>query len=212
MKRETLKKFRVITPALMLLFILLPILPILNSNSFINEIADHASKFVYISIVVVIGILYNTSNFRSYFNSKFHRLVKINIREKLWLAARPSPVPDEWDERKWRDTFYRLIDNDSTLTARSEIIYHNGALWTACADAKVIGIFGFFISICILISGLFTINAACIMLLSILLLCLGYLLANPITKNHIKLSSEQIEYIEFHKKEDLDQYISNYNL
>lgn len=212
MTRETLKRIRLATPAIMLIVVLLPIWSVFDNNEFIKAAFGKLSNILYLAILVSIGSIYNIIDIRHYFNSKFSEKVKTNIRTKLWEAARQGPVPQDWTDSKARDTFYRIIDNDQTLTARSELIYHNGALWTASADAKAIGIFGILISLGILVSGTHTLNAFASLCLVILLFAYGYLTSDPITEKHIRLGTEQLDYIKYQKRDELEEFISKYGL
>lgn len=211
MDRKLLKWLRLVMPGLIAMVLLLPVKAQL-ATLYDSTLPFEVGAIELPLFALIIGIVYHVLGIRGYFNFKFHQRVTRNIRQRLWSAARPTPPPSDWDDKKSRDTFYNLVDNDNSLTARTDMIYFNGALWTSAADVRAVGLIVSAIALGMIISN--PNDAAAIVLLGVnaAAVVLSIPVSHLITKQHIKLGDEQLDYIAAHLKIELDRLIANYGL
>lgn len=211
MDRKTLKFLRLVMPGLIAMLLLLPVKDQL-SLFYESELPFELGLLEVPLFAFVVGAIYYVLGLRGQFNFQFHQKVKSNIKDRLWTAARTTSAPSEWDDKKARDIFYRLIDNDNTLTARSEIIYFNGLIWTSIADARALGTILSAVAVGMLLIDSSSVNALVLLVVNVAAVVVSFPLSYLVTKHHIKLGDEQLDYIGSQLKGDLDTYISNYGL
>ena len=96
--------------------------------------------------------------------------------------------------------FYKLVDNDESLKKKANNVYFNGIFWTSSADLLLISLVFWYvyrrlfahINHALLFSNLFLILAV----LAIILHFLSVL-------KHIRLSKDQLGFIEIYKKTEV---------
>lgn len=212
MNRQLLKWLRWLTPGILFLFLTLYLAPALPSWSSYNLSLDFP-LFELPVAALIFAAFYDVTGMRLHSNARFHSRVKANIEDRLWKIARsPAPRPSAWSDRVARDVFYQLVDNDKSLTARSENIYFNGFLWTTSADVRAISLLISVLALGMLIadpSNSIVIGTICINATAFIL---SFILSEIITRRHISLSDEQIDYIETHFKNELSAKLTSLGL
>ena len=99
------------------------------------------------------------------------------------------------------NVFYRQIDADKSLEARSEDIMFNGLVWTTLADAMAISII---FSISFTIVWATGILESFQLALGFLLVAGGtFVLLKLATEKHLTMSENQLEYIEEHRRQNV---------
>ena len=203
MERKTLKFLRLLVPGLTLI---LEFLPLFQLNEIeINIGGGWLSYSLLIIPALVIGTIYHMLDIRHFITNYSHRKIDLNITSALLKIYNKEVDQDQLNmlkNRRLKHIFYNLVDNDNSLTAKGQLVYFNGLLWTSTADVFLLSIFS---SIIYIIAGL-TLNSSEIWMIGILLAGVGLisLLLHILTIfRHFNLSNDQLEYIETHYRQDL---------
>src|SRR5690606_38160698 len=143
MTRTTLKFIRLFVPGLILVLEFLPLLKFVGQSFTISQ--GWLSYSFLTLIAVGIGAFYHINNARYFVTNASHKRIDLNIMNSL-LKLYPKPLSQAQhnflkDKRRLKNVFYHFIDNDKSMTAISENVYFNGALWTSTADAFIISTF-----------------------------------------------------------------------
>lgn len=206
MTRTTLKFIRLFVPGLILVLEFLPLLKFTGQTFKINE--GWLSYSFLILISVGIGAIYHISNVRYFVTNASHKRIDLNIMNSL-LKLYPKALNQAQhnflkDKKRLKNVFYNFIDYDKSLTAKSENVYFNGALWTSTADAFIISIFS---SIVYIIVGTLIFHNKDIWLWGILfggIANVAILLHVLTILKHINIGNDQIEFIETNKLKELE--------
>lgn len=151
--------------------------------------------------VIVFGAVYYATPLRDWANKPFHTDVSGALRSGL---VRISGLPDS-DIFTWkalRGIFYWLVDQDATLSKKATLIYWNGAVWTSCADVRVLSTIFAILSLILawLRVGERGVVAAVVFgALAVFTVPISY----RITKRQKELGEEQLEVIEHNYQETL---------
>ena len=150
--------------------------------------------------VVAMAVGYYLSPIRSWANSSNHSKITQNIKERL-LRIGGYKETDDRAKDKAMNVFYRQIDADKSLAARSEDIMFNGLVWTTLADAMAISII---FSISFTIVWATGILESFQLALGFLLVAGGtFVLLKLATEKHLTMSENQLEYIEEHRRQNV---------
>jgi hypothetical protein len=199
-----LKWFRVLIPGLLII--------VLGSQLFTSlDIAaawTAASSGPYVVLAIVAGALYDALDIRAQILKPQVTAVDGNIKRKLLaMCVEDSELARKTAElkggRPLMHIFYRLVDNDKTLSEKAKLVYFNGLIWSTAADVVVIG---FPFALANVASAFFSTRAD--HLLAALILSGAVLVADiwllpAATKHHIQISDEQLDYIKLHHADDL---------
>jgi hypothetical protein len=199
MDRTTLKQLRVLIPGLILV---LEFIPMLNIIGIKYEIDNGWLSYAFLTIAaLVIGTFYHISDIRLFITKSSLKKIDLNINEAL-VKIYAKPLSQEQrnflkEKRRLKNIFYHLIDNDQSLTAKSQLIYFNGLLWTSTADLFLLSLFS---SIIYMGLGVITSETKawffCIAFAATAFI--AYLFHILTVHKHINLANEQIEFIETH--------------
>lgn len=210
MERKTLKFLRLLIPGLILIFEFLPMLNILQIN---YKIGEGWLNYSFLIIpALVIGAMYHIFEIRFTVTSVSHRKIDLNIVSSLLKIYNKSLSQDEYNflkEKRLKHIFYKIIDNDQSLSAKSQLVYFNGLLWTSTADMFILSIFS---SIVFIVCGKWILLNDSIWLIGILYsgvaflaICFHFLTVI----RHYRLSNDQLEFIETHYQADLKTKIDD---
>lgn len=210
MERKTLKFLRLLIPGLILIFEFLPMLNELKLSFKIGE-----GWFTYSLLIIpalVLGAIYHISDVRYTVTNISHRKIDLNITSSLLRIYNKTLTQDELiylNMKRLKHIFYNIIDNDASLSAKSQLVYFNGILWTSTADLLILSIFS---SVVYFVLGYWVLGSEFIWHTGLIFTGLAafsfWLHMVSITK-HYKLSNDQIEYIETHFKADITNKIDN---
>lgn len=208
MERKTLKFLRLLIPGFILIFEFLPMLDYLKINYKIG-IEWFAYSFLVIPALVLGGI-YHIYEVRFTITNVSHRKIDLNITTSLLKIYNKNISQVEYNflkNRKMKHIFYNIVDKDASLTAKSQLVYFNGLLWTTTADLIILSTFS---SLVYFVFGLWIFHTTEVWFIGVgfagiaaLSVCLHFL---SILK-HYKLSNDQIEYIETHYQKELKEKI-----
>lgn len=198
MERKTLKFLRLLIPGLIVIFEFLPLLDILQVKFEIGQ--GWLNYSILIIPALVIGAIYHLTDARHFITNYSHRKIDLNITSSL-LKIYNQPVTQEQlnflKKKRLKHVFYNIIDNDASLSAKSQLVYFNGMFWTSTADVFIISVFSSIIYITLgIYLGVVNIWLTGILLGGIGLL--GFLFHILTAFRHINLSNDQLEYIETH--------------
>lgn len=198
MNRGTLKTVRFLAPPI----IILTLYSMAAKTLGFSEIGlpKSAKDLWFNAPALVMALAYYLSPLRSWANGGHHKNVQLNIRTQM---LRTGQVKDasEIPTKKIMNVFYRQIDNDASLKARSEDIMFNGAIWTTLAD--LVSLSSLF-SVGLLISWLADALDSLEISLGFAVLAIGCAILQYLaTQKHIQMSNGQLEYIADHKREEV---------
>tara|TARA_R110000744_G_C19361432_1_gene561446 strand:+ start:178 stop:840 length:663 start_codon:yes stop_codon:yes gene_type:complete len=202
MNLETLKKLRLLIPGIIIVIYGLFYISIISEKEFSGfEFKEYTIPTV---IAIIIGVFYEMFEVRYLVTNYSHKKIDLNIKNHICRLF-TQPLTDIqrqflFNKNRLKSIFYHVVDNDESLKQKSKNIYFNGIIWTSTADLSIISIF---ISVFVLISMvffegtikndllIFGFTTIMIGLISLGLHSLAFL-------KHIKLSNEQIDFIETH--------------
>lgn len=206
MDQKTLKLWRLVVPCLLFTIFAWPVgkyLPRLNELGPIDTPWFKGSL-----LAIILGLLYSMTPLRMWANQGYHLKVNRNISSELWEIAKPGvPMDTKWDWARSRRVFYKIVDSDPTLIAKTQNVMANGFLWTTAADLRAIS-FVSAMSYALLwltlgeahgVKAWFIGASACFFV--------SFLLSDHLTKKHVSLSNEQLEHMSMYHQGDLSQKI-----
>jgi hypothetical protein len=161
-------------------------------------------------LALALGGIYYALPLREYFNDVYFNRVNQSLINQLTLPFKVDPnFPKELTWNQVRRVFYPFVDNDKSLKHLKGLAFWNGAIWTSAADvrASCIGIILFaLVMLFANIVGSTTFDNAKATY-SILLLAVVFTISIPlselITQRHIKIGTQQAEYIRLNHRNDL---------
>ncbi|MXO50699.1 hypothetical protein GRI42_05195 [Erythrobacter gaetbuli] len=198
MTRASLKKWRLAVPV----FIFLSFQSIAAENLGLPALAAPKSfESALFNLPALLTVLaYSALPLRKWTNHGYHKEIKGNIR-KIIFEIIGEPDDGKTPESKIMNIFYRQIDRDKTLEVKSEIIMSNGFIWTSLADLSVISIIFSLFSFFTYYFGIFDSGQIYILFATIGIASL--LLQSVVTKKHVKLSTEQLEYMRDYRSAEI---------
>ncbi len=203
MNLETLKTWRFILPGVIAISYgaLLGYLTQLWTIS-LPKISDA----IFATIYVVPAALYYITPARSWLNRPHHRKITEYISSEMKRIGGYPASGTTW--KQLRPLFFKLVDEDKSLTQKSKLAYSNGLIWTTFADSTVLAIFA---SISAFVAALaFQINggypvAGLFVLIAFFSIC-GSVVT---TRNQIAIAEEQLEIIEMEYSDAVKQRIES---
>jgi len=173
-----------------------------------------------LTAAAVLAFVYNAVDLRERMNSFYFDAVNSNLITRLTspFAGDPSvPKPLTW--RNVRPIFYRIIDSDPSLKHQAQRAFFNGALWTSAADLRAISLIGVLLfSATLLIGNLigraeFDFGLGVFAILMCLVLAgVSFGLSKLITKRHIEIGNEQVDFILAHHRQVLHDHLARINV
>ena len=163
---------------------------------FQNGSAISLTSAIALVTIVLLGFSYNTLRLRDIIWSPLVHAVNANIVTKLFSIAEIQNVrrlSDAQNKEILNSVFYPIVDNDNSLSIKSNIVKENGVMTTCVIDTFILTlIFDIIWIVSSLIThtkvNLLVIVVFIVTIVSILLIYLRY-------KNHLCLSNEQLGVI-----------------
>jgi len=158
--------------------------------------------------VVVLGALYRILDLRRFASRKSLRRVNNNIKDKLLdpclkdslISAAAGNLREG---RALMHVFYKFIDRDPTLQEKAKRVRFNGLFWSSVADLTTIGAFG---ALTYWFAFMFTDRFHHLVMelgLGFVFLVAHFLLMPLVTRHHLDLSNEQLEFIVQNSRSEL---------
>ena len=207
MDRKKLKFLRLLVPGLALI---LELLPMFNGLNIPYEIGKGWLAYSLLIIpAVLLGVVYHLLGIRFFITKHSHRRIDLNITDsllKIYNGQITQADLNTLKDKNLKHIFYNLIDNDASLTAKSQLVYFNGLLWTSTADVFLISLVT---SLAYLVTGIALADST-IWSTSLLMAAIGLIsiMLHILTVyKHYNLSNDQLEYIEMHYRDKLTEQI-----
>ncbi|MDP1814574.1 MAG: hypothetical protein Q8K92_09025 [Leadbetterella sp.] len=212
MEQSTLKTLRILIPGLITIIIFLIFYSVIrNKDIFELKLIDYS----YITIIALaVGTLYYLLEPRHLVTNLSHKKIDLNIKNHIINLYTSALTKEQrqflFQKNILKNIFYRIVDNDESLKKKSSLVYFNGLIWTSTADLFLLsGLSSIFFLFSIVIYKehtsellLWAIILICFCLISLFLHALSYL-------RHIKISNDQIEYIETHHINQVNDHTNN---
>jgi len=213
MNKETLKKWRILIPGIIIFFLILFSL----TNSKEELFAIHKifktlewNDSIYLGLVFIFGVIYYALNVRWIVWKPLNFQVQENIKNKILNASKLELTSSKWFNlkrgRALMNIFYSFVDSDESLKEKAKSVRLNGLAWSSFIDLSVLSCLSALLNsgIYIFTSKLHHVYLAwimfCISFISLLFVCL-------LTYRHIDKSNEQLEIIIQRKKDEIDPEI-----
>ncbi len=201
MEQTTLKYLRVLIPGLTFYLGVFPFVKYYFGDSYHIESLD----FAYVTVFSLLaGAIYYQIDLQYLIIQPSRYFIHKNILNRL-IAIYGKTVGSSQKtflekNEKYRHVFYHLNDSDESLKRKTNNVYFNGIFWTSSADLLVLSIiFWAFYKWAfpqVTDSALFSDLFLSLAMLSLVLHLLS-------VRRHIKLSNDQLGFIEIYKKTEV---------
>ena len=213
MNKETIKKWRLIIPGIIIYFFIL--LGRTNSKEElftfykIFETFDW-NYFLYLIPVLLLGTMYYLLGIRWYVWQFFVTQIQENIKDRLLNISKSKLLASQWfrikKDRTLMNIFYSFVDNDESLKEKSKSVMFNGLIWSSFIDLSILS------CLAALLYLIFSIlpSKSHYIILADLLFCLCFLsiiCTSLLTRRHKMLSNEQLDIIAQSKKNEVESKI-----
>jgi len=213
MSKETLKKWRLLIPGIVIILFILPGLTNSKDELFAIDKMITALKWTdsfYLVLVIVLGAIYYSLNIRWFVWKPFNYQVQENIKDKLLNASNVLITAHDWyklkSNRAILNIFYDFVDNNESLKEKSKGVRFNGLIWSSFIDLTILSVLAGFVYSILLI---FTTKEHYVYL-ALLLFCLSYIslaFSWLLTYKHKSMSNEQLEVIIQTKQNEINTKI-----
>jgi len=204
---EALKRWRLIVPGMLIVAAFPPLFHAgFDAASWLEGVGS-TKALADAAGVVILGVLYYIFGIRDRFWRKWLSQVNEQIRNTLLGMCPDKQIQAKTDklrsDRTLMHMFYRFIDIDPTLQEKAKRVRFNGLIWTSVIDAWAISLFG---------SAAYLATYLLVDRIHLALIGLGLVAASGfcrsiliprLTKQHLDLSKEQLEFIELHYRQDV---------
>ncbi len=210
MEQNTLKKLRLLIPGIIGVIIGTYYYFIITGQSF--DKIEFEEYSIPLLIAIAFGTLFYLTDIRFLITNFSHKKIDLNIKNHMIKLYTKSLTDEQkqflYKNNRLKSVFYNIIDNDESLKKKQTNVYFNGLIWTSTADLVLIS---FIFALVFLVSIMIFKEVADPLLMGgfiLILISLISLVAHVLAfLKHIKLSNEQIEYIETHHINRVDEII-----
>lgn len=143
---------------------------------------------------VALSILYYLTGLRNLANRYWFEKVNENIRARMVAISGLDDDPTTFSWRAIRPIFYSLVDNDTSLTKKSELAYFNGWIWTTVADLRALS--AIFIILSVVMFWFGTAGAQISIFVFLVIFAVSFFASHISTSYHKKIGDQQLEIIE----------------
>ena len=203
MTLNTMQIWRWITPAVLIIvygaviwFIVLGTFPSLPDFS----------KAPYLVSVVVPAALYYITPLRAWVNRSAHERITENLRAGMVSISGYEDKPEKYTWLSLRSLFFKLIDDDKSLSTKASIAYFNGLIWTGFADSMVISTGYALVSVGMVYFG--AAHALTALFITIAMFAVSYLGNRVATARQIAIGNEQLEHMKFDHKAAIEKRLN----
>jgi hypothetical protein len=213
MSKETLKKWRLLIPGIIIILFIIPGLTNSKEELFAIDKIVKALKWTdsfYLALVIILGAIYYSLNLRWVVWKPFNSQVQENIKDKILNASSLKISAENWYKikrgRAIITIFYDFVDNNESLKDKSKGVRFNGLIWSSFIDLTILSLVAGFVYSVLLV---FT-SKEHYVYLALLLFCLCFVslaFSWLLTYKHKSMSNEQIEVILQTKRNEIDTKI-----
>lgn len=156
---------------------------------------------------VVLSILYYLSGLRNLANRYWFEKVNENIRVRLVAISGLDDDPTRFSWKAIRPIFYSLVDNDPSLTKKSELAYFNGWIWTTIADLRALSAIFIILSVVMFWFGIA--GAQISIFVFLVIFAVSFFASHILTNYHKEIGDQQLEIIELAYQETLRERLKS---
>jgi hypothetical protein len=199
----TMKIWRLFAPAVMIIVYGMILAYIVAGAQW--EMPDF-SKTPYLAILLIPAILYYITPVRGWINQASHARITENLRVGMVKVAGYDDSPQKYSWINLRSLFFKLVDEDKSLSTKASLAYFNGLIWTGLADSAAIALGYALVSV-----GLFYFDApnALVALALFTAIVILSLLGNRVaTDRQIAIGNEQLEVMKFEHKAAIEKRLN----
>lgn len=206
MSIETLKKLRFLVPGIIIVLFWVMLGSLTGDWKVQTSLAlDELGNTAF---ALVLGLLYYVLPLRNWANRRYYDAVNSNITQALIEIGSGGGNPDKSSWKDIKPLFYRLVDNDESLTKQSRIAMFNGLLWTSSADARAIAII--FTIISVVYNFAFDSQGALIgVIIFSAIAAVTWPISYALTEMHKRIGDEQIEIIRRFYSREVEEFFGN---
>ena len=210
MNKETLKKWRLFIPGIIIFFLIL--LGLTNSKEELFAIHKifktlEWNDSIYLGLVFIFGVIYYTLDIRWLVWHPFNAQIQENIKDKILNISKLKLLSSQWfnlkKDRVLMNIFYSFVDNDASLKEKSKVVMFNGLIWSSFIDLSILSCLA---GLSYSILSIFT-SKSHYVILAVILFCLCFLsliCTFLLTRRQKILSNEQLEIIAQTKKNEIE--------
>ena len=206
MSQETLKRWRILIPGFLWLVVLGPLfLPPFDVQALSDFFLSGNTLGLSVA-AVVLGALYYILDGRQLAWRSFLTKIQDNIKDRLLDECGGLSATEREELRKGRtlmNQFYLFVDRDPSLIEKAKRVRFNGIFLSSLADCSTIGGIG---CVVYLVANLVTHRVdwlAIAVVLGVLFAVSQWVLLPVVTRKHLELSDDQLEFIAQHHGEEL---------
>ncbi|NKN03067.1 hypothetical protein [Rhizobium leguminosarum] len=164
------------------------------------------SKAPYLIVMVVPAVLYYITPVRAWMNDASHDRIAENLRAGLVAIAGYKDDKEKYSWKNLRSLFFKLVDEDKSLSTKASLAYFNGLIWTSLADSAAIALFYCLVSVALYYFG---VSNALIAVATFLLIMVVSIIGNRVSTNRqINIGNEQLEHIRFEHKTAVERRLN----
>ncbi|TJV22246.1 MAG: hypothetical protein E5Y04_26830 [Mesorhizobium sp.] len=164
------------------------------------------SEAPYLVGVVVPAALYYVTPLRKWVNEVSHERITENLRAGMVKISGYDDKPGKYTWANLRSLFFKLVDDDKSLSTKASIAYFNGLLWTGFADSMVIAAGYSLVAVGLLYFG--TSHALVVLIFFVAVVVFSYLGNKVTTDRQITIGNEQLEHMKFDHKAAIERRLN----
>ena len=169
------------------------------------EIPDF-SKAPYLIVLVVPAVLYYITPIRARINDANHNRITENLRAGLVSIAGYNDDRVKYSWRNLRSLFFKLVDDDKSLSTKASLAYFNGLIWTSLADSGAVALFYALLSV---VFYYFDVSNALLAVgIFIAILVVSIIGGRVVTNRQIAIGNEQLEHIRFEHRAAVERRLN----
>lgn len=199
MEQTTLKYLRMLIPGIIVYLIGQSFYSIFTKVDF----KDFNFGDIKIPLIVAIslGAIYYVTDIRFLVTNYTHKRIDLNIKNHIVNLYNGNLTNTQrqylFQNNRLKQIFYKIVDNDQSLSVKKNNVYFNGLLWTTFADIFIITLFGAIVILICTFFGDHQKSELRVFCFTLLLISIISLLFHVLAFfKHVKLSNDQIEFIE----------------
>ncbi len=206
MTLNTLKIWRLLVPGALIVLYGVLLSYLLFGTAW--EIPDY-SKAPYLIIVVIPGVLYYITPIRARINNANHDQITENLRAGLVSIAGYSDDRVKYSWKNLRSLFFKLVDDDKSLTTKASLAYFNGLIWTSLADSGAVAFLYALLSVVLYYFDVqYALLAVAIFAAILIVSIIG---GRVVTNRQIAIGNEQLEHIRFEHKAAVEKRLNQFD-
>uniref|UniRef100_Q11FT6 Uncharacterized protein n=1 Tax=Chelativorans sp. (strain BNC1) TaxID=266779 RepID=Q11FT6_CHESB len=169
------------------------------------EIPD-LSNAPYLIILLIPAVLYYITPIRGWINQASHTRITENLRAGMVEIAGYDDDPQKYSWPNLRSLFFKLVDEDKSLSTKASLAYFNGLIWTGLADSAAIALGYALVSV-----GLFYFDApnALTALAVFVAIVILSLLGNRVARDRqMEIGNQQLEVMKFEHRAAIEKRLN----